>query len=842
MDDVLAGQRRLEHHPLDVVDRVEDRIGDPLLHHLEGVGARPPHGVAAAGEVVADEHLTGDRVGDDEVEIVDQLDAGGGIAGRVGPHQREVEGPGGGHLVGREPQAQRLAAAGGELTGEARQLDDGPVAPRKADAAVEGTRQAGTAPAPVVHHRAEARGVEVGRGSCAVDDHGLEGGGLDEAGHGDARALPELLDLGQHAGHRRGGHAGAGEEPVPGGHGPVEIVEHGVLDRIGVVLVLEPPLGRTGREDLGSGRHHVGLEAAVAALDADAHVAPAREVGHLGVAVGRGAQDQVGGQLGVGARLPELPASGPDDIPLVVDHHGVGEVALALERTHGDDVLGVARHGDRAAQAADAVVAALTGVARGEDEEDGLLAGGIGERVAGGRVVARRDRIVLVGAGVAPTVVGDEGVGHRRLLLQEGVGDGRAGLQVDRQHEELRIRREAAELGIGHRALGRSLDLQGSHPAAGDGSGHMGAVTVGVGEEVGLGSDGEDPVGGEVGMGPIDARVVDVHHHVAAGEATVGGRVGDVGGAPQKEGRAVVEQFPAMGLLDEVHLGRPGQRHQGVGRHVHGHQGAEGAALADHLADPERLETRQGIGVGEREHQPVARVEGAAIDGTGQQFGFELEGRMPGRHRGDVGVEGQALHGIVGTLHEERIDGQVRDHVEVLLLQPAPGFRIGLVRELDDVEARFGARHQRFRQGQRFTGAGVDQGVAQHQRPGIGTELVDGLVGVAGAPGELGILRGRPATGGQGPDGQALGGDMRRDGQGPAEDRSRIGDGRGRRGGRPAGIHGRWPYPAVQPQGTHRQGDGDDQASGRAHDENGMTGFSPWSARDGPRPPGAGFG
>ena len=68
-------------------------------------------------------------------------------------------------------------------------------------------------------------------------------------------------------------------------------------------------------------------------------------------------------------------------MPLIVEDHRVGEVALALERSDGDDVLGVARNGDRPTESADAVVAALAGVAGGEHEEHGLLAGGLGQRI-----------------------------------------------------------------------------------------------------------------------------------------------------------------------------------------------------------------------------------------------------------------------------------------------------------------------------------------------------------------------------------------------------------------------------------------------------------------------------
>ena len=256
---------------------------------------------------------------------------------------------------------------------------------------------------------------------------------------------------------------------------------------------------------MGTRRNHVGLEAAVATLDTNAHIAAAGEVGHFGVGVGGGAEHQVGGQLGIGAWLTELLAAGPDHSAFIVGHHGIGEVAPGLQRTHGDDVLGVARHRHRPPQAADAVVATLTGVACGEDEEHRLLTRGLGERIPRGRVVTGRNGVVLVSASIAPTVVGDEGVGHGGLFLQEGIRDGRTGLEVDGQDEEFGVGGQAAELGIGHRALGRPLDLQGTDAAAGDCTSHVGSMAVAVGEQVGLGTHGENPVGREVGVGPVDA-------------------------------------------------------------------------------------------------------------------------------------------------------------------------------------------------------------------------------------------------------------------------------------------------------------------------------------------------
>ena len=160
VDDVLAGQRGLEHHAFHVVHRVIHRIGDTRLHHLDGIGARPAGRVAIAAQIIADEDLTGDRVGDHQIEVVDQLQTGGGIARRIRPDESEVKGSGGGHLVGGELQAHRLAGPSGEFTSKTGQLNNRSVGAGQPDTAVEGPRQAGLAPSRIVHHRAEIGGIQ----------------------------------------------------------------------------------------------------------------------------------------------------------------------------------------------------------------------------------------------------------------------------------------------------------------------------------------------------------------------------------------------------------------------------------------------------------------------------------------------------------------------------------------------------------------------------------------------------------------------------------------------------------------------------------------------------------
>ena len=58
------------------------------------------------------------EIGDDEFEAVDQLDGGGGIAGRVRPCQRHVQWQHACALV-RNGDGERVAVAGGQRIGRA---------------------------------------------------------------------------------------------------------------------------------------------------------------------------------------------------------------------------------------------------------------------------------------------------------------------------------------------------------------------------------------------------------------------------------------------------------------------------------------------------------------------------------------------------------------------------------------------------------------------------------------------------------------------------------------------------------------------------------------------------
>ena len=79
---IMARQQRRQQNVFDVVDRVQIRriVRVPRLAETE-----------VRRNVVAEINITGVHIGDDEIQIVDQLDRGGGIAGRVRPHQRRLQ-------------------------------------------------------------------------------------------------------------------------------------------------------------------------------------------------------------------------------------------------------------------------------------------------------------------------------------------------------------------------------------------------------------------------------------------------------------------------------------------------------------------------------------------------------------------------------------------------------------------------------------------------------------------------------------------------------------------------------------------------------------------------------
>ena len=80
-DRISGSHERGQENVLDVVDDIDRgrRVGVP--RHV---------GIVARQNVVAEEHIAGVEISDDEIQVVDQLGAGDGIAGRIGPDQGEA--------------------------------------------------------------------------------------------------------------------------------------------------------------------------------------------------------------------------------------------------------------------------------------------------------------------------------------------------------------------------------------------------------------------------------------------------------------------------------------------------------------------------------------------------------------------------------------------------------------------------------------------------------------------------------------------------------------------------------------------------------------------------------
>src|SRR6185312_870980 len=112
-DGVIRAGKRLDVHVLHVVDIVDlcGGIGVPRIGK-----AAPETDIIA---VINKRYLLGVvnrvEIGDDQIQVVHELDAGGGISGRIGPDQRYAQ------RIGLRPSIdrniERAAVAGGQRVG-----------------------------------------------------------------------------------------------------------------------------------------------------------------------------------------------------------------------------------------------------------------------------------------------------------------------------------------------------------------------------------------------------------------------------------------------------------------------------------------------------------------------------------------------------------------------------------------------------------------------------------------------------------------------------------------------------------------------------------------------------
>ena len=370
-DAVFLRARLLDEDVLDVVDHVvgqahravNGRADVVAVIDLVGVG-RCIHRLVVGVDGIRRGALVNQRIRDrrhDQVEVIDELDGGIRVAGRVGPRQREAQWIV--HCVGAKSDLPRAALTGGQGVGQS--LVDESRWPSVLVGFVfisqsrHGSAKVRQPPALVVHRAADVVVVPGVDRLRAVDQQGLHQrravGPLVAAGEA---AVVKLFHQGQHAADRRGGHAGAGFVPVL-------VAEFVILffQRVGVRLRVGGgdrvfPVGGTGGNNERAGRDQIRLEPTERPLDADAHIAAARERRHLVVRIRHAGERRVGGcghflLLDLVAVLVGLSDSvGDAGVRLGAD------LAERLDRADGDHILGRAWRSDGVRAGVEAVVCA----------------------------------------------------------------------------------------------------------------------------------------------------------------------------------------------------------------------------------------------------------------------------------------------------------------------------------------------------------------------------------------------------------------------------------------------------------------------------------------------------
>ena len=261
------------------------------------------------------------------------------------------------------------------------------------------------APSLMVHRAAQVVGVTPVDGLRAIDQQCLQ----------HRRAVGTLQPLSvkflhqcQHAADRRGCHAGARLVTIL-----VAKIVVQFFQRISIGLcvgggnVIFPVTG-PGRNQKRTGRNQIWFEPSVGTLNPDAHVAPAREGGHLVIRIGHAGKRGVGcGGDHLFFNLFAVLVDLRDGVRHAGDRLALN-IAAGLNGAHCDDVLGRARRGDGAGTGVEAVVGSGSGVAGRKHVNHLLVAGAIRQRIARGRVVAGGRPRVVVLILVLPTVVGNQ--------------------------------------------------------------------------------------------------------------------------------------------------------------------------------------------------------------------------------------------------------------------------------------------------------------------------------------------------------------------------------------------------------------------------------------------------
>ena len=224
-DRIVGSQRGREIDVLNVVDEIQIRQTVRVPLNIE---------IRAGLDVVAEINQRRGRVVqvcDDQVQVVHQLDAGGGISRRISPDQRHAQ-----RLVLRRVGNLHIdgaAVTGGQRIGGTlvieqhgarltnRQVEDR-LRVRKRRRQTVG--QADQAPALIVDRVLNLQVIDGVDRTRAVDEQRLH----QRRAVGDLLQLEKFLHQRQHAGHRRGRHARAEFVTIPVGiaDGVVQIAQH----------------------------------------------------------------------------------------------------------------------------------------------------------------------------------------------------------------------------------------------------------------------------------------------------------------------------------------------------------------------------------------------------------------------------------------------------------------------------------------------------------------------------------------------------------------------------------------------------------------------------------------
>jgi len=273
------------------------------------------------------------------------------------------------------------------------------------------------------------------------------------------------------------------------------------------------------------------------------------------------------------------------------------------------------------------------------------------------------------------------------------------------------------------------------------------------------------PARGEIGVVRVHARVVDRHQHIRAVQVQIVGRGQRVHRDAQRHPRQVIRGHPRMGRLGKLHHRR---LHQGgpVGGRQHPHHGAEGRLVMPNDLGPQCHELSFArCRIGREDPQRERRPGGQRLflHRQPEQRGLQLVIRLVRQHRLHQRTARQLAGSARRHLHQISIVGNIGNHFRARRQQRAAKPRVNRAAGLHNVRPRIGGTQMGGNvQIQRLVG--VNEGIRQQNRVGLGLQLANRISGVRQAVrelvgvqrGNLGRRRGRAAAGVGG--GRALGG------------------------------------------------------------------------------------